>query len=146
MRRRPGSRWSIPIPERIGDPSKIKHVFLIIRENRTYDQILGDVAAGNGDPSLAVFGDNNTVTGQVGPVTPNAHALVERFPLFDNFYDPSRQSADGHNARHGRTVGSCGAREPNPRPLRAIDCDGGQTWITIPGHERYGCCWYAADS
>jgi hypothetical protein len=62
-------------------------VFLIIRENRTYDQILGDVAAGNGDPSLAVFG---------GKDTPNAHALVQRFPLFDNFYDPSRQSADGH--------------------------------------------------
>ncbi len=90
-----GNRFARPavIPERIGDPSKIKHVFLIIRENRTYDQILGDVAAGNGDASLAVFGDNATY----GSVTPNAHALVERFPLFDNFYDPSRQSADGHN-------------------------------------------------
>ena len=66
---------------------------MIIRENRTYDQILGDVAGGNGDPSLAVFGDNATF----GGVTPNAHALVQRFPLFDNFYDPSRQSADGHN-------------------------------------------------
>jgi YVTN family beta-propeller protein len=83
----------LAIPERIGDPSKIKHVFLIIRENRTYDQILGDVAAGNGDASLAVFGDNATY----GSVTPNAHELVKRFPLFDNFYDPSRQSADGHN-------------------------------------------------
>ena len=81
------------IPERIGAPSKIKHVFVIIRENRTYDQILGDVQGGNGDPTLAVFGDNATF----GPVTPNAHALVQRFPLFDNFYDPSRQSADGHN-------------------------------------------------
>ena len=87
----------LAIPERIGDPSKIKHVFLIIRENRTYDQILGDVTAGNGDPTLAVFGDNDSVTKQVGPVTPNAHALVERFPLFDNYYNPSRQSADGHN-------------------------------------------------
>jgi len=75
------------IPAKIGDPSLIKHVFLIIRENRTYDQILGDVAAGNGDPSLAVFG---------GKDTPNAHKLLKRFPLFDNFYDPSRQSADGH--------------------------------------------------
>jgi len=75
------------IPARLGDPSPIKHVFLIVRENRTYDQILGDVAAGNGDASLAVFG---------GTATPNAHALVKRFPLFDNFYDPSRQSADGH--------------------------------------------------
>jgi YVTN family beta-propeller protein len=77
----------VAIPEKIGDPSLIKHVFLIIRENRTYDQVLGDVSAGNGDPSLAVFG---------GKITPNAHKLVKRFPLLDNFYDPSRQSADGH--------------------------------------------------
>src|SRR5215469_5085161 len=77
----------VAIPNKIGDPSLIKHVFLIIRENRTYDQVLGDVAAGNGDPSLAVFG---------GKDTPNAHKLVKRFPLLDNFYDPSRQSADGH--------------------------------------------------
>jgi len=84
-----GSSFTKPvaIPEKIGDPSTIKHVFLIIRENRTYDQVLGDVAAGDGDTSLAVFG---------GKVTPNAHKLVKRFPLFDNFYDPSRQSADGH--------------------------------------------------
>ena len=75
------------LPDKIGDPSTIKHVFLIIRENRTYDQILGDVPAGNGDSSLAVFGEKDT---------PNAHLLVKRFPLLDNFYDPSRQSADGH--------------------------------------------------
>jgi YVTN family beta-propeller protein len=81
------STTPVAIPAHIGDPSLIKHVFLIIRENRTYDQILGDVAAGNGDPELAVFG---------GQDTPNAHALVTRFPLLDNFYDPSRQSADGH--------------------------------------------------
>ncbi len=78
----------LAIPAKIGDPSLIKHVFLIIRENRTYDQMLGDVAAGNGDPTLAVFG---------GIYTPNVHSLVQRFPLLDNFYDPSRQSADGHN-------------------------------------------------
>jgi YVTN family beta-propeller protein len=83
------------IPAKIGDPSLIKHVFVIIRENRTYDQILGDVAGGVGDPSLAVFGDGSAAGGT--PVTPNAHALVQRFPLLDNFYDPSRQSADGHN-------------------------------------------------
>jgi YVTN family beta-propeller protein len=77
----------VAIPNKIGDPSLIKHVFLIVRENRTYDQILGDVTAGDGDASLAVFG---------GKDTPNAHTLVQRFPLFDNFYDPSRQSADGH--------------------------------------------------
>jgi YVTN family beta-propeller protein len=77
----------VALPAKIGDPSLIKHVFLIIRENRTYDQVLGDVSAGNGDPSLAVFG---------GYITPNLHAIVNRFPLLDNFYAPSRQSADGH--------------------------------------------------
>ena len=86
----------VAIPAHIGDPSVIKHVFVIIRENRTYDQVLGDVTGGNGDPSLATFGDSSTYT-SYPLVTPNAHALVERFPLFDNFYDPSRQSADGHN-------------------------------------------------
>jgi YVTN family beta-propeller protein len=86
----------VAIPQRIGDPSLIKHVFVIIRENRTYDQILGDVVGGNGDPTLAVFGDNSTYA-LYPVVTPNAHTLVKRFPLLDNFYDPSRQSADGHN-------------------------------------------------
>ncbi len=92
---KPSSKPAV-IPARIGDPSKIKHVFVIIRENRTYDQILGDVPGGNGDATLAVFGDHSSYA-QYPVVTPNAHALVERFPLLDNFYDPSRQSADGHN-------------------------------------------------
>ena len=77
----------VAIPANIGDPSLIKHVFLIIRENRTYDQVLGDVSVGNGDPTLAVFG---------GAATPNMHDIIKRFPLLDNFYTPSRQSADGH--------------------------------------------------
>ncbi|WP_428378102.1 bifunctional YncE family protein/alkaline phosphatase family protein [Lichenicoccus sp.] len=76
----------VAIPAHIGEPSLIKHVFLVIKENRTYDQMLGDVAQGNGDPSLAVFAAN----------VPNQHALVKRFPLLDNMYAPSRQSADGH--------------------------------------------------
>ncbi|HWJ34224.1 MAG TPA: hypothetical protein VNR70_03115 [Steroidobacteraceae bacterium] len=76
----------VAIPAHIGEPSLIKHVFLIIKENRTYDQMLGDLPQGNGDPSLAVFAAN----------VPNQHALVQRFPLLDNLYAPSRQSADGH--------------------------------------------------
>ena len=76
----------VAIPAHIGEPSLIKHVFLIIKENRTYDQMLGDLPQGNGDPSLAVFGTN----------VPNQKALVQRFPLLDNVYAPSRQSADGH--------------------------------------------------
>jgi len=87
---------AVAIPAKIGSPSLIKHVFLIIRENRTYDQILGDVTAGNGDASLATFGDNSTYT-PYPVVTPNAHSIVQRFPLLDNYYNPSRQSADGHN-------------------------------------------------
>ncbi|HXJ95427.1 MAG TPA: bifunctional YncE family protein/alkaline phosphatase family protein [Terriglobia bacterium] len=84
----------VAIPAKIGSPSLIKHVFVIVRENRTYDQILGDVAAGNGSSSLAVFGCPSPASTTC--YTPNAHNLVERFPLLDNFYDPSRQSADGH--------------------------------------------------
>ena len=76
----------VAVPRHIGEPSLIKHVFLIIKENRTYDQMLGDVSWGNGDPSLAVF----------ALAVPNQHAFVKRFPLLDNVYAPSRQSADGH--------------------------------------------------
>ncbi|MEI7780112.1 MAG: alkaline phosphatase family protein, partial [Actinomycetes bacterium] len=65
----------------------IKHVFFIVRENRSYDQLLGDVAAGNGDPKLTVFGKN---------VTPNLHALVTRFPLLDGVLANSEASIQGH--------------------------------------------------
>ncbi len=68
--------------------SKIKHVFYIIRENRTYDQILGDVTKGNGDSSLCLFPFK---------VTPNVHKLCENYTLFDNFYADAEVSADGHN-------------------------------------------------
>ncbi|CCB73777.1 MULTISPECIES: bifunctional YncE family protein/alkaline phosphatase family protein [Streptomycetaceae] len=76
------------IPARLGSPSKIKHVFLIDKENRTYDQVLGDMGKGDGDPSLAQFGRH---------VTPNLHALAGRYALMDNFYDIGTLSADGHN-------------------------------------------------
>jgi DNA-binding beta-propeller fold protein YncE len=76
-----------PIPARVGAPSPIKHVFYVIRENRTYDQILGDMERGNGDPTLAIFGE---------PVTPNAHALAREFGVFDNFYVDAEVSYDGH--------------------------------------------------
>ncbi|MEV7203573.1 bifunctional YncE family protein/alkaline phosphatase family protein [Streptomyces griseoluteus] len=73
---------------RLGDPSTIKHVFLIVKENRTYDQVLGDVPEGDGDPSLTQFGAN---------VTPNQHALAQQFGLYDNTYDIGTNSAEGHN-------------------------------------------------
>jgi YVTN family beta-propeller protein len=76
------------IPQKIGQASAIKHVFYIVKENRTYDQILGDVSAGNGDTSLALFGEK---------ITPNQHALAKEFVLLDNFYVDGEVSADGHN-------------------------------------------------
>ena len=78
----------VAVPLHLGQPSTIKHVFLIIRENRTYDQILGDIGRGNSDPALAQFGQK---------VTPNAHRLVTQFPLIDNFYSAGTNSAEGHN-------------------------------------------------
>ena len=78
----------VAIPEHLGDPSKIKHVVLIVRENRTYDQDLGDIKKGNGDASLTQFG---------ATVTPNGHALAKTYGLYDNFYDEGTLSADGHN-------------------------------------------------
>jgi YVTN family beta-propeller protein len=77
-----------PIPMKVGEKSPIKHVFYIIKENRTYDQVLGDIKAGNGDTSLTLFGDK---------YTPNQHALANNFVLLDNFYVDAEVSADGHN-------------------------------------------------
>lgn len=76
-----------PIPGRVGGSSPITHVFYVIRENRTYDQVLGDMPRGNGDPSLTLFGEE---------VTPNAHAIARDFTLFDNFYVDAEVSYDGH--------------------------------------------------
>lgn len=75
------------IPERIGEPSLIRHVVYVIKENRTYDQVLGDVATGNGDPRLCIFGET---------VTPNQHRMVKDFVLLDNTYCAGILSADGH--------------------------------------------------
>ena len=76
-----------PIPAKFGEPSPITHVVYIIKENRTYDQVLGDVPEGNGDRSICLFGEN---------VTPNHHALAREFVLLDNFYVDGEVSADGH--------------------------------------------------
>jgi DNA-binding beta-propeller fold protein YncE len=78
---------ALPVPERVGEPSLIKHVIYIIKENRTYDQVLGDVKEGDGDPSLCTFGER---------VTPNLHAIVQQFVLLDNTYCCSSKSSDGH--------------------------------------------------
>jgi DNA-binding beta-propeller fold protein YncE len=76
-----------PIPAKVGDPSPIKYCVYVIKENRTYDQVFGDVPEGNGEKSLCLFPDE---------VTPNQHALVKEFVLLDNFYAEAEVSADGH--------------------------------------------------
>jgi len=76
-----------PVPERIGEPSVFKHVIYIIKENRTYDQVLGDHPKGNGNPKLCAFGQK---------VTPNEHKLASKFLLMDNYYASGKSSAEGH--------------------------------------------------
>jgi YVTN family beta-propeller protein len=76
-----------PVPERVGEPSVFRHVIYIIKENRTYDQVLGDVGEGNGDAGLCTFGER---------VTPNEHKIARDFVLLDNTYCCSILSADGH--------------------------------------------------
>jgi hypothetical protein len=75
------------VPEHTGEPSVFQHVVYIIKENRTYDQVLGDEKTGNGDPDLCIYGER---------VTPNQHKLVREFALLDNTYCSGILSADGH--------------------------------------------------
>jgi hypothetical protein len=77
-----------PIPRRMDESSPIKYIFYVIKENRTYDQVFGDLPQGNGDPALCLFPDS---------VSPNHHALAREFVLLDNFYVDAEVSADGHN-------------------------------------------------
>jgi len=90
------AQWTLParanaipvaVPERLGEPSVFKHVVYIIKENKTYDQVLGDVSGANGDSSLTVFGKR---------ITPNMHALTNQFGLMDNYYASGKSSAEGH--------------------------------------------------
>ena len=76
-----------PIPSKVGDPSPIKYVIYVVKENRTYDQVFGDMKEGNGDPNICLFPE---------AITPNHHALAQEFVLLDNFYVESEVSADGH--------------------------------------------------
>jgi len=77
----------LPVPERIGEPSVFRHVLYIIKENRTYDQILGDIPEGRGDSSLCTYGEK---------ITPNTHKLVREFQLLDNYNVSGKCSAEGH--------------------------------------------------
>jgi YVTN family beta-propeller protein len=81
------TRAAKAVPERSGEPSLIEHVVYIVKENRTYDQVFGDLPRGNGDPSLVMFGED---------VAPNHRKLAQQFVLLDNFYATGGNSADGH--------------------------------------------------
>ncbi|MBS1707193.1 MAG: bifunctional YncE family protein/alkaline phosphatase family protein [Armatimonadetes bacterium] len=84
---RPNAR-PVPVPERVGEPSLIKHVVYVIKENRTYDQVFGDISRGAGDARLCTFGRQ---------ITPNQHKLADEFVLLDNYYCNGVLSADGHS-------------------------------------------------
>jgi YVTN family beta-propeller protein len=119
---------AVPVPKRIGNPSTIKHVFLLVKENRTYDQVHGDMPEGNGDPSLAQFGEQ---------VTPNIHAMSRQFGLYDNTYDVGTNSAEGHNwLMQGDdpeyTESSAGEY------IRSYDTEN-----DVLGHQRSGFLWTA---
>ncbi len=122
---------AVPVPRRIGDPSTIKHVFLLVKENRTYDQVYGDDSRGNGDTTLNQFGEK---------VTPNQHALARQFGLYDNTYDIGTNSAEGHNwlmqgDNPEYTESSAGEY------LRSYD-----TEDDVLGHQRSGFLWTAAQA
>lgn len=122
---------AVAVPARLGDPSTIKHVFLLVKENRTYDQVYGDISRGDGDPSLTQFG---------AKVTPNQHVLAKQFGLYDNLYDIGTNSAEGHNwlmqgDNPEYTESSAGEYE------RSYD-----TEDDVLGHQRSGFLWTAVES
>ncbi|HEY7043586.1 MAG TPA: YncE family protein, partial [Nocardioidaceae bacterium] len=121
---------ALPVPERIGNPSPIKYVWLLVKENRTYDQVYGDLPQGNGDPTLTQFGNR---------ATPNQHALAKQFGLYDNVYDVGTNSAEGHNwLMQGDdpeyTESSAGEYQ------RSYD-----TEEDVLGHQRSGFLWTAVE-
>ena len=92
-----GTPQTTVIPLHPGDPTPIKHVIYVIKENRTFDQVLGSLGQGNGDPSLNLFGDESA---------PNARALAKQFVTLDNFYSDAEVSADGWNWATGALANS----------------------------------------
>jgi YVTN family beta-propeller protein len=122
---------AVPVPTRIGNPSTIKHVFLIVKENRTYDQLFGDLNQGNGDPTLTQFGEK---------ATPNQHALATQFGLYDNVYDVGTNSAEGHNWM---------MQGDNPEYTESSAGEYQRSYDTeedVLGHQSSGFIWTAAES
>jgi YVTN family beta-propeller protein len=126
-----GRAAAVAVPKRLGDPSTIKHVFLLVKENRTYDQVYGDDTRGNGDPTLAQFGQK---------VTPNQHALAKQFGLYDNTYDVGTNSAEGHNWL---------MQGDNPQYTESAAGQYVRSYDTeddVLGHQRSGFLWTAAQA
>ncbi|RPE43239.1 YVTN family beta-propeller protein [Streptomyces sp. Ag109_O5-1] len=126
-----GYTTPVAVPTRIGDPSTIKHVFLLVKENRTYDQVFGDMPQGDGDSSLTQFGEN---------VTPNQHALAEQFGLYDNFYDIGTNSAEGHNWL---------MQSDNPEYTESSAGEYTRSYDTeddVLGHQKSGFIWTGAQA
>ncbi|MGV9252377.1 alkaline phosphatase family protein [Streptomyces sp. NPDC003697] len=124
-----GNVPAVPVPARLGDPSTIKHVFYLVKENRTYDQVYGDIPQGNGDSSLTQFGEN---------VTPNQHALAKQFGLYDNFYDMGTNSAEGHNWLN---------QADNPEYTESSAGEYTRSYDTeddVLGHQKSGFIWTGA--
>ncbi|AZP14910.1 phosphoesterase [Streptomyces aquilus] len=126
-----GHAKPLPVPLRLGDPSTIKHVFLLVKENRTYDQVFGDLPQGDGDSSLTTFGEN---------VTPNQHALAQQFGLYDNFYDVGTNSAEGHNWL---------MQSDNPEYTESSAGEYTRSYDTeddVLGHQKTGFIWTGAQA
>jgi YVTN family beta-propeller protein len=120
----------VPVPERVGEPSVFKHVVYIIKENLTYDSVLGDMKEGNGDPKLCLFGEE---------ISPNHHALAREFVLLDNTYTSGTNSADGH--QWTSSSGANGYIEQNYNAhARSYPYDGGDALAVSPA----GFLWTAA--
>jgi YVTN family beta-propeller protein len=126
-----GTPRAFPLPADRGGPTPIQHVFLIVRENKTYDAVLGDLQGANGDPSLVLFGADNT---------PNLHALAQRFVNFDNFYSNAEQSLQGHDWTTASAVNDYGEKiwlntwGRHTRPTIAFGNSGsGLDHLTTPG-------------
>ncbi|GAA4610675.1 alkaline phosphatase family protein [Actinoallomurus liliacearum] len=125
------SAHAVAVPQRLGDPSTIKHVFMLVKENRTYDQVYGDIPEGNGDPTLAQYGEN---------VTPNQHALAKQFGLYDNTYDIGTNSAEGHNWL---------MQADNPEYTESSAGEYARSYDTEDdalGHQRTGFLWTGAQA
>ncbi|MEV5537028.1 phosphoesterase [Saccharopolyspora shandongensis] len=124
-----GKAQPVPVPVKLGDPSTIKYVYWVVKENRTYDQMFGDMPQGNGDPSLASYGEK---------VTPNNHALASQFGLYDNIYDTGTNSAEGH---------SWVTQADNPEYTESTAGEYIRSYDTeddVLGHQRSGFIWTGA--